>query len=389
MRISFASALLSLFLGISSVHAEGNISYPATLPRGMVLEWSSTLTLRRGDVSTPLSRVGLFGASLNEQGTVLELVPDTCSYSGEPLVTTFTLNMLEARLENAAALKLHRAHRYAEAAQGFRKALKLDPVYNLAAYNLASSLSRAAKPDEAVAALAPFLKRELPKTYLAILKDPELLPLLETPALRQLQAVPPGAGLLTEPEPGWQAYSAKHGLLAALDQHRGLVIFSLRSGELLAQLAMGSVEVRISCGDHYEDCQRAIDKERRQATVAAKAEFMRQRPLANSLLSALGFAAIGQREPGKPCDRACTANCLYCFRSGLSVKLNDDELKVYQAGKAPKNDDPHDPSWQRLEGATYLPGLKALVYQWTKNGGSQECGSLGGTELKLISAKDK
>lgn len=386
--------ILSVMLGPASVCADGNLDLPASLQRGITLERSDRgmLSVRRAGVQAPLLRVPIFGVDVNPQGTQIEVLPDTCWYFGEPLVRTFTLDMLEARIANAAALKLHRERRHAEAAPGFRKALQLDPNYLLAAVNLASALTLAGNKDAAVAALAPFFARELPRVYLAVLQDPELQPLLSMPVLAALRTQQPGTAVLRERDRRWIAHSPRHHLLASLDEHSGLVIFSLSSGAWVAQLDMGSEIFPSSCGD--TPCHLWVDKERLKVKRQARELFQRQEALANRFLADLGFNAVMEREdanakcPAAQKDEPGSGNTLCLQRNGLQFSLAERDVHLHGNNK--------DlvwanccPSADRIEAATYLPQLGAIVFQWRKGHGSTECGRQAGTDLVLLSSGTK
>ena len=385
--------ILSVMLSPASVRADGNVVLPTSLKRGMTLEQSSdrgTLSVRRAGVQAPLLRVPTFGVDVNPQGTQIEVLPDTCWYFGEPLVKTFTLDMLEARLENAAALKLHRERRHAEAVPGFHKALQLDPNYLLAALNLASALTLAGNKDAAVAALAPFLTREMPRVYLAVLQDPELQPLLSMPVLAALRTQPPGTAALRARDLGWTAHSARHHLLAALDEHSGLVLFSLSSGARVAQLDMGSEIFSYSCeGESCNDVDRDRPKVKRQAQEV----FQRQAALANRFLADLGFDAVKEREdanakcPAAQNDEPRPGNTLCLPRSGLQFSLNGSDVELH--GNKELVWEHCCDSADRVKAAAYLPRLGAIVFRWIKGHGSSECGRQAGTELFLLSKGTK
>ena len=108
-----------------------------------------------------------------------------------------TVAKLNARLENVAALALHRARKWTEAAAGFSRALALDPTLDVAATNLASAQLLAGKPEDALRTLAPLLEKAPVATYAQVASDPELAPLLKRPALAALRAPTPGKARLT------------------------------------------------------------------------------------------------------------------------------------------------------------------------------------------------
>lgn len=377
--------LLFLVLLIRSGQASADTSEPADFDRGIRVEMGDDrrAMVIRGDVRTQLTRGQLFEFSVDRGAKALDVVANDCWSFEEPEPARFTLDMLESRLENAAALRLHRAKRYAEAVPGFEKALRLDPDYLLAALNLASSLSMQGKKDHAVAALAPFLQKKLPRVYLAMMEDPELRPLLENRTIGALRVEPPGTGILKEYDPRWLSYSARHGMLAALDAHRGLVFFSVRSGERIAQLGMGSALFQYSC--EGSDCNsKYLVKLRQKADALARAEFTRQRPLANRLLASLGFNPVPHREEG----RACKEDYL-CFRpSGLSVFLGDRGIYVYNGDKLITQAE-HAGAMNGFSAAWYLPRLNAVISRWSRRDGPTDCHPQQGVELTPIDSKKK
>ena len=360
------------------------VDLPLKLPRELVVEAVPVGKLRqpvvrRGSLSTPLSRLEVTEVYLSPQGNRIELFVNKDWYFGEPITTTFSLDMLEARLENAAALKLHRSQRYEEAAQGFAKALRLDPHYRLAAYNLASALSRQGRKDQGAAVLAPLLDRELPKTYLAILQDPELLALLDTPKLAALRADPPGTAELKTRDEHWLAYSAKYNLLAALDDHQGLVVFSLRTGEIIAQLDMGSEIFPWSC----EDCSEELEQLSRKARASAKVAFDTQRPLANRFLQSLGFSDLIRREASKRCEPGRSL-CFAANHLRAEFSNDEDKITVYKNSRRVASTMAKDCS-HTIDQGTYLPELQAMLYHWLHRHSSTERGPQAGIELLLLS----
>lgn len=393
-RVAFLLALLCS--AAASADSWPRAELPLKLARDLVVEGVSPdkgdkgdkkvqPVVRRGALSAPLARQELRAVYLSPKSDRIELLLETDWYFGEPLTTTFSLDMLEARLENAAALKLHRNKRYAEAAQGFTRALRLDPRFRLAAYNLASALSQQGRKDEAVAALAPFLSRELPATYLALLQDPELQPLLETREVAALRADSAGTvgtagtAALTARDERWLAHSARHQLLAALDPHRGLVLFSLRTGEVVAQLEMGTEIFPWSC----DGCSDEIEQQARRAKASAQVAFQKKLPLANRFLAELGFSALKRREDGKRCEPGRSL----CFAaSGLRVEFSDDEDRatVYKKGQRVTAPSAEYCS-HSIDGGTYLPELQVVTYRWSHRHGSTDRGRQQGTELLLVS----
>lgn len=135
---------------------------------------------------------------------------------------SWTLAHLEARLENTAAYRLHKAKDYAGAAAGFARAVAADPSWNLAAYNLASAQQLAGDKDAATKTLAPWLASAPIATYVQVTSDPELAPLLGRPELVAIRTAKPGTATLTAAGEldGTIAYSKDKGLIALARSER-------------------------------------------------------------------------------------------------------------------------------------------------------------------------
>jgi hypothetical protein len=175
----------------------------------------NTLTVKNGKRSAPL-RSNVFEVSDVKVDTKAKTV--TAELQGECLEesATWTFDQLEARLANADALVLHRKKQWAKAAPGFETAAKLDPKWNLAAYNLASARARLADQTAAVAALAPWLASAPIETYLQVSTDPELQPLLAHADLAKVRATKPGTMKVVKNRvEGRFGISTERGLVAA------------------------------------------------------------------------------------------------------------------------------------------------------------------------------
>src|SRR5213075_966796 len=126
--------------------------------------------------------------------------------------------------------------KWADAADGFARALALDPGLDVAVTNLASAQVRAGKLDAAARTLAPLLAKAPVATYARVASDPDLAPLLRRPEVAALRAPARGTARLTltkhdvtlpgksagksaggGPGPGAVAVSSKYPLLAAVD----------------------------------------------------------------------------------------------------------------------------------------------------------------------------
>lgn len=93
-----------------------------------------------------------------------------------------------ARRQNIAALRHHRAGRFAQARDGFRRALAEAPDYPIARYNLACALSRLGEVDAAARELEALLASDLPRFGPRLDEDPDLLNLRASAAGATLRA---------------------------------------------------------------------------------------------------------------------------------------------------------------------------------------------------------
>lgn len=157
----------------------------------------------------------------------------------------FTFDQLEARIANVSALKLHLAKKYKEAATGFERAAKLDPAWNIAAYNLASARNVGGDRAGALAALAPMLAAQPVQTYFQVLIDPELQALATAKELTAVKATARGTGkhdskdYLYSAERSLVAYSIARGqsYLACFVPH-DLVVHDTKSGKRVATIPL-------------------------------------------------------------------------------------------------------------------------------------------------------
>ena len=219
----------------------------AELPDGLVLEIEpGSVVVRRGALVAPLPVLGrsvspraLKGVVVEDdggrsgaaglRGRLIVTIEDSCDQKHE---VSLTLANLNARIENVAALALYRQRKWADAADGFARALALDPGLDVAVTNLASAQVRGGKPDAAARTLAPLLAKAPVATYARVVSDPDLAPLLRTPEVAALRAPARGTArlALTKHEvtlrgklpgagtgPGAVAVSSKYPLVAAVD----------------------------------------------------------------------------------------------------------------------------------------------------------------------------
>lgn len=363
--------------------AVADSSEPLDLARGLHVEMARGIpVVSRAGVRAPLTRGNTFGYVFDEKTSQLDVQPENCWTFGEPEAMAFTLNMLEARVENAAALKLHRAKRHVEAAAGFRKALQLDGQYILAGYNLASALNLAGRPAEAAAALSPFLEAHRVKVYLAALQDAELTSLLSEPPLAALRTTPPGTATLRNFSLDFIAYSEKNGRLAVLDKHDGLRVFSVKTGALDAVVDLGNRVLAWSGdgGDYVE-----VEKGSRKTEQQADQVLAKKLPLVNQLLAELGFVEVTQREVGKLSGHAGEHSAQFS-RSGVKLTTSGSRLRLTR-NQQPLGELEHEYADHSLRRVIWLPAQKTLVWQWARSSGPTDCHRQTGTEIMISSSR--
>ncbi len=95
------------------------------------------------------ARALLTKRAIDPQAGVVDVDVEDSSCVGKAHYT-WSLAHLDARIANANAFALHQKKSYKLAAEGFAKAVALDPTWKIAAYNLASAHSLAGKLDDAV-----------------------------------------------------------------------------------------------------------------------------------------------------------------------------------------------------------------------------------------------
>lgn len=235
-----------------------------------------------------------------------EVVVQYDDYCQQTHSVRFSSRTLVAHLENAEALAAHRARRHAEAAAGFRRAIALDPDFDLAYTNLAATLAVAGKPEEAVTALQPLLARNPVHVYARVMLDPELAPLREQPAIAALRSQTPGSAAI---DPATFSLAGAHVALdraskriAAVDAEASwgacsfesiLQIFDAATGEVLTRVPI------VNWGDSDPDaCDgRGLLPEAR-TRVAARVEA------ASRVLRDLGFVPMAKTKPSSGSEDA-------------------------------------------------------------------------------------
>jgi hypothetical protein len=277
------------------------------------------------------------------------------------------LAVLEARLENALAMKAHRAKDFEGAARGFTKALAEDPGFDLAAINLACAHAMAGKRAAAVDALRPLLKRAALLVYHRALTDPELASVAEAPEIRALKAARSGTARWDPSKRrlvgGVVAYSPAYRAVAALRQTTLFSEDDAVKDRTLSRLVILSAD----SGKTLLDWDLA----------GARAE------LVDRLLADLGFDAPEQEAKDAPRVENTTQTAPIAFtRLGAELALINDGTRGVRAvlkrgaARIAESDEVVDPlvdvGPQNLESAVYAPsaGVVVFFYGWFSGEGA-------------------
>ena len=204
-----------ILLGLTTVaHADPEKNH--TLGEGFSLAAdNNNVYVKKGAQTAPLTKGSGFESvkvDSKARTVVVEVADNTCAGS---TTYTWSFDHLDARLENTAAFVAVKKKDLKAAAIGFERAVKRDPKWNIAAYNLASVRQLVGDKAGAVAALAPWLASEPIATYTQATIDPDLAPLLDRAELRALRGKQPGNAKVTvDGIVGSVAYAPDKTLLA-------------------------------------------------------------------------------------------------------------------------------------------------------------------------------
>lgn len=324
---------------------------------------------------------------------------------------TFSARTLVAHLENAEALAALRAGRAVEAAEGFARAVALDPDFVLAYTNHAAALVAAGKLDEAVAALQPLLAREPAQVYTRVVQDPALAALREQPAIAALRSPTPGtaaidpaaftlAGAYVAVDHGKDGAPAR---IAAVDAEASwgscrfesvLQIFDAATGEVSAEAPI------VTWDDSDPDaCDgRGVLPEAR-SRVAARAEA------ASRVLRDLGFTPVTRSRPSSGSEEAQgdrTAIVVPFPASRLTLQISDGTARVIRAAAPPARGPKAGPRAAKPAPATdqvlvtravpaatavswalHVPEADAVIYAWQRPG-AEGCESSDPTGVVVL-----
>ena len=273
--------------------------------------------------------------------------------------TRISVAAIEARLENASALRLHKRGNFDGAAAGFSRALALDPSFRLAATNLASAHALRGDLPAAEAALAPLLKRDPLPTYVKVWTDPELAALRTRLAITSVETTTPGSAVLTAK--GWQtgvaAYSQQYDLYAVLRPvmhgdgscSSGFVIdFVSSRGKLVHHMKA------IKGHEAYVDSV-TCESPRRARPAYRKAVAKRLKTI-NRVLSKLGFLSL----QGSMGHRSQTGRGVYLPQEKLGVAGSRGAVRVFRKGKIIATT---PAQLQYVSKAAFLPS-RSMVVAW-------------------------
>jgi hypothetical protein len=359
----------------------------AELPGGLVLEIEpGSVVVRRGALAAPLPVLGrsvnpraLKGVVMEEGGggKLIATIEDSCD---QKHAVSLTLANLNARIENVAALALYRQRKWGDAADGFARALALDPGLDVAVTNLASAQVRAGKPDAAARTLAPLLAKAPVATYARIASDPDLAPLLKRPEVAALRAPARGTARLTltkhevtlhgsspgkkspGPGPGVVAVSSKYPLVAAVDDEwswgscvgeADLLVLDFAGAEVARLPLFSYAEMTTDDGDN---CRfRRAAKGKIGARVAA----------AQRLLADLGFSPAAGEEGVVSTSERGNERALFA-RAKLGVVLGRDRIRALR-GDAELGATAN-PGAEGIRAATHLADANVVFLRWGRSG---------------------
>jgi hypothetical protein len=346
-----------------------------------------------GDGWTPLDFSAVAGSP---DGAAFDVtIADNC---GAAHALHLTRAGLEARLANSAALALHRRGSWGAAADGFARALALDPTFDWAATNLASAQVQLGKRDEAARTVTGFMAKSRAAIYARLLSDPQLAPLLDHPSVAAMRAQPAGTARLRLGDNdvrlagGPFAISMQQGLIAAVHSEASwgickslaeLVVLDFSGAE---QLRMPLYAMDETTDDEPKDCpiaRRALPRVR--ARVAA----------AQRLLVDLGFTPAdgqGGAEKGVVSSGAGSGAARASFPKGkLGLVLGRSAARVLRGDRELGTVAVEATS---IDAATYLafspalapPAQGLIVFSWAR-GAREGCEGSDPTGIKVVGVR--
>ncbi|MCE9576673.1 MAG: hypothetical protein K8W52_26235 [Deltaproteobacteria bacterium] len=385
-----AVALLASLARIPAAHAD-DAPPPTTqkLPGGLVLSIDNyKLFVSKGKVRAPISLSSRMGDDDAFEG-ISKAVIDTAGRKVAVTLTepcheldhTFNFDQLEARLANIKGLTAHRKKDYAGAATAFAAAVKLDPTFNLAAENLASALALGGKPDEAVAALAPWIASDPVWVYERVAADPELASLRKHATITALAAKKKGTALLKDDAVvGDVAYSEARNELAVVRVESSwgaggwvseVEIFDAKTGALRTVLPL------VGWGDTAEMCD-----DDGTCLEPGRARLVKKRVATlQGVLRDFGFSPVKSEKGGgvkHPHENDDTQTISFA-RGKVGIASNGGSVNVLRGNTVLASGTADD----RLERASLVAAPKAVVI-WSGRTGREGCEGTDPTEVTVI-----
>jgi hypothetical protein len=360
----------------------------------------ATLLAVAGERSAPLPVENVFELAparwSRDRSEVVVQYDDYCQQTHR---VTFSARSLVARLENAEALAAHRAGRHAQAATGFARAIALDPDFDLAYTNLASTLAVAGKADQAVAALQPLLARNPVHVYARVMLDPELAALREQPTIAALRSQTPGtatidaatfalegAHVAVDQSPGHspgQDPGLTHGRIAAVDSEASWGACSFESILQIFDAATGQVRTRVPIVTWEDSDPDACDG--RGLLPGARTRVAARVEAANRVLRDLGFVPLKKAKPSSGSEDAQGDRTVIEVpfpASKLSLVITEGTARVTRRGSAPARApkpapkpapdqllvERPVPAATAVGWALHVPEVDAVIYAWQRPG---------------------
>lgn len=275
---------------------------------------------------------------------------------------TFSAAHLRAYLDNAEALRLHARKDYAQAEQGFARAVALHPTFKKAVFNLACAQTRQNKKEAALTTLAGFLRDEPVETYLHVQADPDLAPLLETPPLRAIETGPTGdarirfkggklahAPVMVAPDRHLLAVTVSSEGWNGLQKSVDLVVLDTKTGKTAASWPLVQF-------DDY-----SIESGEGKLTRDGRRNIVDRLAAANGFLAKFGLTPAKDAERGVPKDEA---RAMRFPNGGLGLALSTGEkVRVLRKNEVLR-EVPVPYLTYLLTSAYYLPTEKLLVFTW-------------------------
>jgi hypothetical protein len=368
--------LLVLVAATSIAHAEG--AKRKALGNGLELIVENNMVyVVRGKVRARLEPgYGIESAKL--VGTQVDVILDQLNCDAMATAPShWQLDQLEARLANAVAYGQHTKKDFKSAEAGFARAAALDPAWPTAAYNLASARQLLGDLDGAVAALAPWLKREPLVTYIQVASDPELAPLLARPELKALQATRRGS-VTVDPKgiAGDIAYSPERSAFAVARREAswGACVFMVDVE--LHDAVTGKLEAKaplITWDDTRPECAGDGIKPSARGAIAQRAK------LAQGVLADLGFSPATIERGSDPRGSDAEKRTSSFPKHKVGVVAKDGVVRALRKD----TELGHVTGLEQLIAATYVTELNAIVVT-TLRPGREGCEGSDPTEIDLL-----